>query len=81
MIDPRLIFYTYTSFYERSSLIREIYMTLSLEEKYVYKYYVYSRRLLREKTCDLIWEYLNVIDEIELAILQELLKDERFKYN
>ena len=56
-------------------------MTLSLEEKYVYKYYVYSRRLLREKTCDLIWEYLNVIDEIELAILQELLKDERFKYN
>ena len=81
MIDPRLIFYTYASFYERSSLIREIYITLSLEKKYAYKYYVYSRRLLREKTCDLIWEYLNVIDEIELAILQELLKDERFKYN
>lgn len=81
MIDPRLVFYDYSSFYNNSSFIREVYLKLTLDKKYGYKYYVYSRRILREKTCDIIWEYLNTVDDTRLQELRLALKDEWYKYN
>ena len=81
MINPRLMFYNYSSFYDNSSFIRENYLKLTLDEKYIYKYYVYSRRLLREKTCDIIWEFLNTVDDFELEELRHALRDEWYKYN
>lgn len=81
MIDPRLMFYDYSSFYDNSSFIRENYLKLTLDKKYVYKYYVYSRRLLKEKTCDIIWEFLNTVDDFELEELRHNLRDEWYKYN
>lgn len=81
MINPQLMFYDYSSFYDNSSFIKENYLKLTLNEKYVYKYYVYSRRLLREKTCDLIWEFLNAVDDTELENLRHILRNEWYKYN
>ena len=80
MVDPRLTFYTFRSFYERSKFIREVYHTMSINEKYIYKYYVYSRRSLSEKTCDIIWEYLNAFDNEEKLIKDEQLYKELFRY-
>lgn len=78
MLDPRLTFYTYPSFYERSKAIREIYQSMSSNEKYIYKYYVYSRRSLLEKTCDVIWEYINAEDDfVVLSLRGELAKELR----
>ena len=37
MFDPRLTFYTFRSFYERSEIIRAVYLTMSVSEKYIYK--------------------------------------------
>ena len=81
MVDPRLTFYTFRSFYERSKFIREVYQTMSINEKYIYKYYVYSRRSLSEKTCDIIWEYINAEDDFILLALRSELAKELHKYD
>lgn len=80
MVNPQLTFITYRSFYERSRIIRAIYQELSNDEKYVYKYYVYSRRLLHEKTCDAIWEYINAEDDFNILVARAKLVDELSKY-
>lgn len=81
MFDPRLTFYTFRSFYERSEIIRAVYNTMSVSEKYMYKYYVYSRRSLSEKTCDVIWEYINAEDDFILLVLRSELAKELHKYD
>lgn len=80
MVNPQLTFITYRSFYERSKIIRSIYQTLSNDDKQVYKYYVYSRRLLHEKTCDAIWEYINAEDDFNILMARARLSDELGKY-
>lgn len=59
MVSPSMIFYNFFDFYENAERIKIEYVSLSVEQKKVYKLYVYSNRLLKEFLADKIWEYLN----------------------
>jgi hypothetical protein len=59
MVNPSMIFYNFFDFYENAERIKKEYARLSVEQKKVYKLYVYSNRLLRDFLADKIWEYLN----------------------
>lgn len=76
MIRDDIRFVGYISFYERKDIIKEKYQKLSKDDKLTYKYYIYSRRYLKEYTCDLIWQFLND-DEF---ITETILKKECVKY-
>lgn len=49
MVDPRLTFYTFRSFYERSKFIREVYHTMSINEIYIYINIMFIREGLYRK--------------------------------
>ena len=59
MIRDELRFIGFKDFYKRSRYIKQIYRSLPIDEKWRYKYYVYSNRLISENNADLIWHYLN----------------------
>lgn len=59
MVSHSMMFYNFFDFYENAERIKMEYVNLSVEQKKVYKLYVYSNRLLKEFLADKIWEYLN----------------------
>lgn len=59
MIDSSMIFYNFQDFYENAKRIKFEYNRLCTDDKRVYKMYIYSNRMLKEKIADKIWEYLN----------------------
>lgn len=73
-------FFGYHDFYKQRSSLRYQYINLTTSDKYLYKYYVYSRRYLKERTCNMIWEYLNCADEFELECVENKLYEEWFRY-
>lgn len=58
-MDKRLVFYSILDFFPKRYKIKEIYDTLSLNDKKLYKNYVYSICFEKEYVKDLIWEFLN----------------------
>lgn len=76
MVKEDMKFIGYRSFYKMRYEIKKKYEGLSKNDKIIYKYYVYSRRQLKEYTCDLIWCFLND----EENITEETLKLECIKY-
>lgn len=80
MIKDELRFIGMRDFYKRCEQIKEVYVSLTRDEKQVYKYYVYSRRQLREYTCNIIWEFLNESDDSEYARNKERLYEEIYRY-
>ena len=52
-------FSSFIDFYERKSIIKHRYSLLSFENKIIYKYYIYSKRYIKEWICDAIWNYIN----------------------
>ena len=81
MIREDMKFIGYIAFYEQKDRIKAKYNGLNRNEKELYKYYVYSRRRLKERTCDLIWLFLNDTGEdIEHRITNKVLKEECRKY-
>ena len=76
MVREDMKFIGYRAFYKVRYYIQEKYDKLNKSDKVVYKYYVYSRRQLKEYTCDLIWGFLND-DE---TVTDEMLKLECAKY-
>lgn len=76
MVREDMKFIGYRAFYKVRYKIQEKYDKLNKNDKVVYKYYVYSRRQLKEYTCDLIWGFLND-DE---TITNEMLATECAKY-
>lgn len=80
MIKTAMCFINVYDFYTRRKLIKHLYEKLSTDEKAIYKYYVYSRRLIREKVCDKIWDYLNACDEEQLLEYDNNLYEEYSKY-
>ena len=52
-------FNTFDDFYTRKDIIKKYFSKLSLDEKYIYKMYVYSNRLIKEDKLNKIWEFLN----------------------
>lgn len=63
MIKKELTFNNFLDFYNSKENIKEIYDTLTLEEKQIYKMYVYSLCFEDDYNKDLIWEYLNDWEE------------------
>ena len=80
MINENVKFVNFSDFYKNRYIIRGFYTNMSTNEKIIYKYYVYSRRYLRERICDIIWEFLNACDEIELESCDTLLNRESMRY-
>lgn len=58
-MKKEILFYGLLDFYPRKEEIKKNYETLTIEEIYEYKMYVYSRPFEDEYIKDLIWEYLN----------------------
>ena len=58
-MNKKLVFYSILDFFPRRYEIKRVYDTLSLNDKKLYKHYVYSICFEREYVKDLIWEYLN----------------------
>ncbi len=80
MVKESMCFDTFCDFYDRREYIRAAYVELNKGDKTLYKYYVYSRRILKDKTCDIIWEYLNSCDGEERVICIGNLNKEHSKY-
>lgn len=81
MIRESMKFIGYLAFYEQKDRIRAEYLKLTRDDKVLYKYYVYSRRKIRECTCDLIWQFLNNLEpDAADFVTDEILKNECRKY-
>ena len=80
MVYDAMKFFGYHEFYNSRYSLKAQYEKLSFSDKYLYKYYVYSRRYLKERTCNIIWEFLNAADDVELEAVDLRLYDEWFRY-
>lgn len=80
MINDSMRITGFKDFYERREIILAKYKRLRPEDKIIYKYYVYSRRYLREKLCDAMWEFLNAVSIEELVDANERLYQGYVKY-
>lgn len=76
MVRHSMCFDGFCDFYQRRLYIRAMYAYLNRDEKEIYKYYVYSRRILRERICDMIWGFINATDEEELSKYSDFLDAE-----
>lgn len=79
MIKKELRFIGFRGFYNNCDYIKNEYFKMNDEDRRIFKYYVYSRRYLKECSCNLIWEFLND-DETEYAVEKDILKEECNKY-
>ena len=79
MIRDELRFIGFKDFYKRSRYIKQIYRSLSIDEKWRYKYYVYSNRLISENNADLIWHYLNENENSEDYVSRRKLGEQYLK--
>lgn len=76
MIIDSMRFINFVDFYEKRNFVKALYTGLPLEYRVLYKYYVYSRRYMKESLCDDIWEFLNATCPEELAISSGALRKE-----
>ena len=76
MIKEEMRFVGYRDFYKRSRLIKQHYHTLSNDEKWTYKYYIYANRLIDDNHADLIWHYLNENENSEDYVSRRKLGEE-----
>ena len=79
MIKEELRFIGFKDFYKRSRIIKSKYRSLSLEEKWTYKYYLYSNSLISLTRLDLMWEYLNEPESSEYYVSRRKLGEEYLK--
>lgn len=80
MVKENMCFDDFYDFYNRRKIIKYLYSTLSLKDKTLYKYYIYSRRTIKEKVCDMMWIYLNPLDNEQNSLYETLLEREYYKY-
>lgn len=71
MKDKRLEFYGLLDFYPNKENLKIIYNELSIDEKSIYKMYVYSLPFMDDNTKDLIWEFLNGWEECIFDLAKE----------
>ena len=79
MIRDEMRFIGFKDFYKRSRKIKNMYERLSLEDKWTYKYYVYSNALISQNRLDLIWEYLNEPENSEYFVSRKKLGEQYLK--
>lgn len=80
MISDNIRFSNFSDFYNKRYFIKNEYENMVFNDRLVYKYYVYSRRYLKERVCDMIWEYLNSSDIEELEMCDMALNKENMRY-
>lgn len=82
MIREVMKFSSFGDFYIKRECIRAMFVRLPREDKALYKYYLYSRRYIKERMCDIMWEYINKIDlETEESFyIDSVLEKEYDKY-
>ena len=80
MIRDNMRISGFKDFYERRDILTGMYSRLSPDDKIIYKWYVYSRRYIREKICDAMWEYLNAVTIEEMADASARLAQAYAKY-
>lgn len=80
MISDSIKFSNFADFYNKRYVIRETYSRMCLNNKVIYKWYVYSRRYLKERVCDMIWEFINSCDDYELEYYDMQLNRESMRY-
>lgn len=59
MIYDDMRFYTFNEFYEQGVRIKNHFVNLNINDKLIYRMYVYSNRHIKDYLLDKIWEYLN----------------------
>lgn len=59
MVYDDMRFYTFNEFYDQGVRIKNHFINLSVDDKLVYRMYVYSNRHIKDYLLDKIWEYLN----------------------
>lgn len=59
LFSLNLTFSTYNEYRTKRRIIVEEYTKMNCQQKVIYRMYIYSRSLLKEKTKDIIWEEIN----------------------
>ena len=59
LFSLNLTFSTYNEYRTKRRIIVEEYTKMNCQQKVIYRMYIYSRPLLKEKTKDIIWEEIN----------------------
>ena len=72
-IDENMWFFTYYDFCDNRKQIKELFGTLTRQQKRFYQWYVYANIHMNETFKNRIWDYLNDYDRGE-----ELMKAKRF---
>ena len=62
MVNDIMIFPTYNDFFKRREIIKNEFKKLSIDDKKVYRMYLYAQREMSTNKVDLIWEFLNEPD-------------------
>lgn len=75
-----LMYNSLIDFYPNKEYIIEEYQKMNLENKKIFKLYVYSRPFMDDKTKDLIWEYLNSWEEAQFDLSKKYREVKR-KYD
>ena len=81
MISRELSFYCLLDFFPKRQKLKEEYDKLSIDEKYIYKMYVYSLPFEDENHKDLMWEYLNGWEESKFDLSLKYMQMKRRNEN
>lgn len=71
IVDKKVQFYGFRDFFINRKRIKSEYEKMSDKEKRIYKMYVYSTCFETEYARDLMWEYLNSVEDAHLNIYAE----------
>lgn len=59
LIKNNMLFYSFNDFYKHAKTIKYEYDKLSIDQKEIYKLYLYSHSYTNWTLLDKMWEYLN----------------------
>lgn len=74
-INKYMSFYTYIEFYENRKLYKSKLKEMSVNDVYLYKWYIYANTHMNCKTKDLIWNYLTTSDITEEIMISSKLRE------
>ena len=73
-MKKEMVFYGLVDFYATKEKIKLMYEKLNIDEKEIYKMYVYSLPFMEDNIKDLLWEYINNFEESQFDLAREYRK-------
>ena len=73
-MKKEMVFYGLIDFYKIKDNIRLMYEKLSIDEKEIYKMFVYSLPFMEDDIKDLIWDYINGFEESQFELAEKYRK-------